>query len=148
MTLAESLKLTVFNARGVAGALGFRTHTIWRVVKYGESARSDVAEKVTPIVEGNGQPPRIHWLTGEELTVGQLNPGTAIVGPMTPKFSGGGTDIALLHGEDLGPNDKLYFRVLGPRHADGALYRKFRISEEKALRYIMYIVPVEDEGTP
>jgi hypothetical protein len=146
VTLADSLKPLLFSARAIAGGLALRTHTISRVVRYADSPRDDISEKVTPIVEANGQPPKIRWLNGEELTIAQLNPGTAEVGPMTPLFSGGGVDIALLRGDDLSVNDKLYFRITGPHHPDGALYRRLDLTDYKALHYMMKLVPVEQEG--
>jgi hypothetical protein len=142
----ERYRKLVNRKRAIPGErFALRTHSIERVVRFASSARDDISETVTPIVEANGQPPRIRWLTAEELTVGQLNPGTCEVGPITPAFGGGGTDIALLRGEDLGTNDKLYFRITGPHHADGALYRRFKLSDDKALHYTMQLVPVEQD---
>jgi hypothetical protein len=132
-------------ARAIPGSLGLRPHTLERVARFAESVREDVTEKVTPIVEANGQSPLIRWLTAEELTVGQLNPGTAEA-RFTPSFGGGGTDIALLRGDDLGPNDKLYFRITGPHHVGGALYRKAKLNDEKALHYTLQLVPVQDDA--
>lgn len=141
---ADAFRSLLYNARAVASQVaGLRPHTLTRVVKYAESSRSDVSVKRTPIVEANGQPPKIRWLTSEELTVGQLNPGTAEAGPITPAFSGGGTPIALLRGDDLSPEDKLYFEIEGPHHPHGALYRRTKLSDEKALHYTVQLVPVE-----
>jgi hypothetical protein len=145
MALAQNLLATISWARAIPGSLGLRPHTLERVVRFAESVRDDVAEKVTPIVEANGQSPLIRWLTSEEITVGQLNPGTAEA-RFTPSFSGGGTDIALLRGDDLGPNDKLYFRITGPHHVGGALYRKAKLNDEKALHYTLQLVPVQDDA--
>lgn len=144
MTAAGGFKATLFAARSIAGSMGLRPHTIERVVRLaGSTAREDIFDKVTSIVEANGQSPKIRWLKAEDITVGNLNPGTAEVGPITPKFSGGGTDIALLRGDDLGPGDKLYFRVRGPHHPNGALYRRAMLTDEKALHYTMQLIPVE-----
>jgi|1185.fasta_scaffold06046_2 hypothetical protein len=144
----DRFRAIAYRARAIAGErYGLRTHIISRVVRYADSPRDDVSEKETPIVEANGQPPKIRWLNGQELTIGQLNPGTAEVGPITPAFSGGGTALTLLSGDDLSPGDKLYFRITGPHHPNGALYRRLNQMDEKALHYTMQLAPVEQEGT-
>lgn len=146
MTLADSLKSTVFSARGVAGTLGFRTHTVEVVIRYSDgNARNELSLETTAITEGSGQPPRVRWLTDEQLTVGGLPQGTCEVGPVTPLFATGGTDIALLRGDNLQPGDKLYLRITGPRHPDGALYRITQLKAEKALRYMLQAQPVEQQ---
>ena len=148
MTLASDLLPVLYDARSIMGSLGMRPHTVTRVVRYAESPRSDLDSLETPITEANGYPPKVRWLKEEEIAVGGLSAGTVEVGPMTPKFSGGGTDIALLRGDDLQPGDKLYFRITGPQHPDGALYRKTKLVTEKALRYVLQLEPVETDARP
>lgn len=136
----------VNRARAIPGERGLRVHTLERVVKFaGDSAREDLFDKVTPIVEANGQPPKLRQITSEEATVGNLNPGTWIAGPITPEFPGGGIKLALLRGDDLTPNDKLYFRITGPEHPHGALYRRSKLSLDAALHVTLQLIPVEED---
>lgn len=132
-----------YRARAIPARRGLRPHTLERVVRVSDSPRNAIADKVTPIVEANGQPPKLRQLSSEETTVGQLNPETWEAGPITPAFPGGGTDLALLRGDDLGPNDKLYFRITGPEHPNGALFRRTKLSLDKSLHATMHLVPVE-----
>jgi hypothetical protein len=143
VTFADSLKQILYSTRAITGGLGLRPHSFTRVVRFAESSRSDVTEKRTPIVEGNGQPPKLRQMTSEETTVGQLNPQTWEAGPITPLFSGGGTDPAILRGDDLAPEDKLYFEIRGPEHPNGALFRRTKLTLDKALHFTMQLVPVE-----
>jgi len=148
MTLADDLKPIVYSARAIMGQLGMRPHRLERYVIPAETPRDDLYPRVTPIVESGGQSPKIRWLNEEEQAVGGLPRGTVEVGPITPKFTGGGTDVALLRGDDLLPPDKLYYRIVGPHHPDGALYRLTKLSDEKALRIMMQLQPVEQQETP
>ncbi len=144
MTLAERLKRTVYKGRGIAGTLGFRAHTVAIVSESysgqhtGESS-ANIDE--TPLVEGAGQPPKVRWLKDDEIALGNLAGGTIEVGPITPEFAGGGTDLDLLMGQ-LERGATRYVRITGPKHTDGALYRIAEIRAERALRYIIRAVPV------
>lgn len=143
MTLAEDLKSVVFNARGIAGSLGFRTHRVyilderWTGQHTGEGGPFPEQNE---IVEGSSQPPKVRWLTDEEIAVGGLGSGSIEVGPITPAFSGGGTDLTTIAGA-LEQNATRYLMIVGPRHPDGARYRITSIRAERALRYMIRAAP-------
>lgn len=151
MAAADPYRAILYATRAIPNLIaGLRPHTIARVVRYSNNGdpSDEIQEVETPIVEGNGQPPHIRWLKEEEIAVGNLNPGTIEAGPITPTFTGGGTDIAFLRGDDLVPADKLYFRIRGPHHPNGALYRKTKLTDDRALHYTMQLVPVESGDLP
>ena len=148
MALVDELRKTLYSARAISGQLGFRTHTVAIVnvglqgTHTGDGAR---AEWVTPITEAGGQPPKVRWLKDDERALGNMPAGTIAVGPITPAFTGGGTDLALLKGRDLTQGEVRTLRVTGPVHPDGYDYTIVAIKADKALNYVITAVPV---GTP
>lgn len=145
MSFASDLLATVWNLRGLPGQYGIRPHTVAlvQILNTGAHPGSVANEGVsTPLTEGNSQPPKVRWLKDEEIAVGALSSGTIEVGPITPAFDGGGTDLTALQGADLQTNDQLYLRITGPKHPDGALYRITDLQCERALRYMIRAVPV------
>lgn len=143
MTLADDLMATVLAGRGIAGELGFRPHTVAIVSEsyLGHTGEDPANTDETPIVEGGGQPPKVRWLKDDEIALGNLAGGTIEVGPITPAFAGGGTDLSVLAGS-LERGAIRYVRITGPKHPDGASYRITEIRAERALRYIIRAVPV------
>lgn len=131
MTLADSLKQTVFNARGIAGTLGFRTHTAALFTDFEGGGNS-----LVPLVEGSGQPPKIVWTKDEDNPHDAGPEDTIVVGPITPAFTGGGTDLELLTA-DVFAGTARYLLITGPRHPDGAKYRITNVDAQKALRYMI-----------
>ncbi len=143
-TLAESLLATVRRGRGIAGELGFRVHTATVVAESytGQHTGEDLANiDETPLLEGAGQSPKIRWLKDDEIALGNLAGGTIEIGPITPAFSGGGTDLSALAGS-LERGATRHVRITGPKHPDGARYRITEIRAERALRYMIRAVPV------
>lgn len=145
MTLAAELLPDVYEARAIAGELGFRPHTVAIVVvstpglHTGDGTRTEV---VTPITEANGQPPRVRWLKDEDLALGQLPLGTVEVGPITPAFAGGGTETDLLTGADLSVGEVRLLRITGPNHPNGADYTIRSVTADRPLRRVITAVPV------
>lgn len=145
MSLADSLKPTLYAARAIAGRLGFRTHTAALLISTtsgthtGDGSRSDVE---TPITEADGQSPRTRWLRADELAVAGLTSAAIEIGPITPEHSGGGTDLSSLQGLDLENGDVRLVRITGPMHPDGTDYRITGITADRALRYMIRAVPV------
>jgi hypothetical protein len=133
VTLADSLKATVFAARGVAGQLGFRTHRAYLLLEY-EGGTSEQTE----LVEGSGQPPRIKWEADEDENHDSNPEDLAMVGPITPAFTGGGTALSSFL-DDPPPGVSRYILIVGPRHPDGAKYRIVAVNADKALRYMVRV---------
>ncbi len=84
----------------------------------------------------------MRWLKDDEIALGQLPKGSATVGPITPSFSGGGTDLDLLNGTDLNVGQVRLLRITGPNHPNGADYTIKGVSADRALRYMITAVPV------
>lgn len=146
-SLVPNLRKTLFNARSIAGQLGFRIHRAWIVI-----ARSGAEgqytgdggrwERATELLEANGQSPKVRWLKDEEKALGQLPDGSVEVGPITPEFPGGGTAPELLTGANINVGAVRLLRIVGPQHPDGADYRITTVTLDRALRYSIRGVPV------
>jgi len=133
MTLADSLMATVYSARGIAGSLGFRTHRAQILLEL-----EGGATELTNITEGGGQPPRIEWEADEDRDHDSGPEDVANIGPITPAFPGGGTDLSLLLDEPE-PGVARYILITGPRHPNGAKYRIVSVNADKALRYMVRV---------
>lgn len=108
----------------------------------GDGTRVDVE---TDIVEAGGQPPKIRWLNDEELAVGSLQPGTVQIGPITPAFPGGGTNLGSLDGSQLEAGDVRHIWIVGPMHPQGAAYKVSKLTADRALRYVIQATPAGTE---
>lgn len=144
----DRYRAIAYRARAIAGEQhGLRPHTasiiqtIWSGAHTGDGSRS---ETETAIVEAGGQPPKIRWLNDEALALGNLAKGSVQVGPITPLFSGGGTDLVAIQGTALLAGDTLHVRITGPKHPTGALYRITKVDEDRALRYMITAEPVSE----
>jgi hypothetical protein len=145
MTLAASLRKLAFNVRAIPGQLGVRPHRVsilkrsWSGPHTGDGTRTDVE---IDIVEANGQPPKVRWLSDEQIAVGSLEAGTVEIGPITPRFVGGGTDLGTIDGSTLIKGEVRMLRIVGPQHPTGAVYQITRISADRALHYTIQATPV------
>ncbi len=149
MTLRDDILPIAFNARGIAGSLGFRPYTVAIVTQYwpdsahtGEGGSAPNGE--TTITEGGGQPPKVRWLSDKEIAFGGLSSGTIEIGPITPAFTGGGTELETIMG-DIRRGETRYVKLTGPKYPDGCRCRIVKITAEKALRYMLQVVPVTTE---
>lgn len=132
-----------FEARGIAGSLGFRPHRVYRIARYkGTSIRDVDGEEVVEIVEGDNQPPRVRWLNSEEIAVGSLAEGTIEIGAITPNDE---LD-AWLRGDGMSAGDERYIRIIGPRTSqNGDLYRVKSWNASRPLRRMIQAEPVEQQ---
>jgi hypothetical protein len=148
MTLASGLKGLAYNVRGIAGALGVRPHTVsilkrsWSGSQPGDGTQTDVE---MTIHEGGNFPPKVRWLTEEQLAVGNLGAGSVAIGPITPSFRGGGTDLSFLDGSLLEAKEARYLRITGPMHPQGAVYRIVKLTADHALHYTITASPVSNQ---
>jgi hypothetical protein len=146
-TEAEDALADLYEGRSEAGIAGFRPHSVavvattWTGQHTGEG--SGIPES-TPIVEANSQPPRVRWLNSEEIALANLGSGIVEIGPITPAFSGGGTDLETLAG-DIQTGATRYVLITGPQHPSGAIYRITDISAERPLRYMLKAAPTATE---
>ncbi len=144
MSLVNELRKTLFAARSIAGRLGFRVHTVALVKRYaiGQHTGDIDMSSLLPITEQDGYPPKTVWLDDETLALANLGAGSVDVGPITPSFPGGGTDLSKLTGANLDTGDTLHLLITGPNHPEGALYRIKEVRADKALNYRIRAVPV------
>jgi hypothetical protein len=150
VSLVSELRKTLYAARSIAGRLGFRVHTVAIVKHYSMGQHTgdiDVSD-VVPLTEQDGYPPKVSWLDDEAITLSGLGKGAVDIGPITPSFVGGGTDLSSLTGQNLSTGDTLHLLITGPMHPDGALYRVKDITAEKALNYRIRAVPVSEYSEP
>lgn len=148
MTLADSLKPLARSIRGIPGTLGIRPHSVsllereWSGTYSGDGTRTDTS---TAIVEGNGQPPKVRWLTDEDIAVGGLSAGTIEVGPITSDHDAIAR-IGDIRGDDLDAGDARYLVITGPKHPNGAKYRITEVRADRAIHYTLRARPVNQAG--
>jgi hypothetical protein len=147
MALRDDLLPLVSSVRSIAGQIGIRMHSVaivsgsWSGDHTGDGTEDQTA---TAITEAGGHPPKVRWLNDEQIAVGQLAKGTVEIGPITPSFPGGGTDLATLVGAALTRGETIHLRITGPAHPDGALYRVIDIRADRAFRYMLKASPTSE----
>jgi hypothetical protein len=145
-TLGTALRRVLSQTRSLPGRLGLRPHTVelvtasWSGDHTGDGTETAVE---STLIHAAGQPPRVHWLSSEEITVGNLPSGTVQIGPLTPTFVGGGVSRQAF-GRLLDAGDTIHLRITGPRHPDGALYRVTNAHQENATEIMLQAIPVMD----
>lgn len=141
MTLADDLKPLVYSIRAIPGDLGLRPNTISIEIETWPGTIGDDATTptitVTPIVEGSSQPPKIRWLTDEEIAIGNHGQATLEVGPVTPDFSGGGTSWDTLTGASAPANSVIRYIITGPEFPTGARFLRVGADSDRALHYTL-----------
>jgi hypothetical protein len=140
--LAQRYLPVAYSKRGIAGRLGIRPHSVAIVDKaWSGDQPGDGIEvaNTTAITEGGGEPPKVRWLNDEQKTLGGFGIGDQVVmvGPITPKFPGGGTDLSVLTGAELSNGEAHYLKITGPMHPNGAFYRVMEVQAQKALRFMI-----------
>src|SRR5512146_450707 len=114
--MRDRYKRVAWQYRNLPGIHGLRVHTVsvvtatWSGSHVGDGAET---KTTTEIVERGGLPPKIRWLSQEELTVGGLDRGTVEIGPITPDFSAGGTSFGTLLGDSLAAGGTLQLLITG-----------------------------------
>jgi len=145
VTLADDLKPLLSTIRSIPGQLGLRPYTVAIVLKeYGGDTPGDGIEQetVTEITEANGQPPKVRFLTDEELAVGGLGSGSVKVGPITPSNLSGGVSWAALTQTEAANNTVRAYRLTGPQFPDGADFMLVGSDSGRALHYTLTLAPV------
>jgi len=135
-TLAAGLRKRLFRIRSIPGCLGLRPYAIRAVgIDYGESFVTGLRSEVE-ILEGNGQNPKVRWLSAEQRTVGSYADGTIEVGPITPQEGSVGTALErLLLAPEAG--EMARFVVTGPEYPDGVNYALREIRTDHAMHYTL-----------
>lgn len=144
MSLADDLKELAHDVRAIPGELGIRPHTVsllerdWDGTYSGDGDRTDVSTEITE----SGQPPKVRWLTDEELALAGLAKGEIEIGPITADHDAI-SRIADFRGDDMDAGEAHYLIITGPKHPSGAKYRITRITAERAIHYLIRARPVD-----
>lgn len=139
MALADTLLPVAREARGIAGNLGFRPHTVAIVTEYfsGQHTGEDsIGDEIFDVVEGDGQPPRVRQLKDDEVALMGLTGSVLEIGPMTPSDA---LDEQLFGAAPKGSTR--YVRVTGPLAPNGAKFRIVGKRADRPLRRIIRVVP-------
>jgi hypothetical protein len=147
VTNIDALRKLVDRGRALPGRWGLRVFRVYVVERHWTGDRpgeGGTSEDSTELLVG-GQAPKVATLSGETIAVEQLPSDTIQIGPLTPEFSGGGTDIDILKGE-LWPTDERWLLVTGPGMGDeGTRFRIVSVRADKALRYVIRAAPLSLE---
>lgn len=146
MALVDDLLPVLFEGRGLIGEFGLYKYTVTRRLHSWSGADMSGTETVTttPIVEANGQPPKVVKPNVQELALGELAPGDFVVGPITPSFSGGGyTPIELGVGSAI-VGQVVDYLVTGPDLPDGAVYAVKAIHADNPFGYMLHLTPIAE----
>lgn len=143
--MRDRYKRIVYRYRSIPGVHGLRVHTVsvvtatWSGAHVGDGVET---KTTTEVVERGGLPPKVRWLSQEELTVGGLDRGTVEIGPITPDCSAGGTAFTTLLADSLTAGGTLQLLITGPQHPSGAVYEVTTSSGDHALHYSLQAKPV------
>lgn len=139
MGFRDNIRKLAFNLRRLPGErFQIRPYTIevhvttWSGAKPGEGVKTTTS---TPIVEAHGQPPKIRWLSDEELALAAIGSATIEVGPVTPDFPGGGTSWDTLTQASAPTNALVRYWLVGPEFPDGAYFERIGGDSSKAFGY-------------
>lgn len=136
----NSLRKLAYNVRAIPGKMGWRPYTVVVETRTYFGAERGQGPKLitsTSITEANGQPPKVRFLTDEEIALGGENKATVEVGPITPDFGGGGTSFETLYPNPLPDNTILQYVLTGPDSPNGARYRLVSVDADKAGHYLV-----------
>jgi hypothetical protein len=131
----------------MAGAYGVRQYSVavehksWSGAERGEGTATTTT---TAIAETGGVPPKVRWLSSEEVAVGGYEDGTVEIGPITPSFTGGGTSLATIL-PTLGDNATMRLVLTGPRFPTGAYCRVHKVTHDRGYQYKITATPIGAE---
>lgn len=144
MTLADDLKPLARDIRGIPGDLGIRPHSVailereWSGAYSGDGVKTDATYAIT---EGRGAPPKVRWLSDEELAVSGESSGSVDIGPITSDH-GAIARLGTIDGRNIDAGDARYIVITGPKHPNGAKYRITRVTADRAIHYMVRAAPV------
>jgi len=143
---AEDLKALVYDVRSIPGEMGLRVYQAWIVVgtwNGDNTGRGARAQDLIPILEGNGQSPKIRVMNTEELALSGLGKGSMKIGPITAPFAGGGNPWAAAKAT-VESGQTLHIKVVGPDLPNGALFLVKSWNADHALHETLVISPVAE----
>jgi hypothetical protein len=146
-SLRDELLPVVDEARAIAGELGFRPYQVWlRTVKYSGTRVGEGTATVTEkrLLVG-GKDPKVQIRKSADVVAGtpEFQEITYDVGPLTPQFAGGGTDINDIGPDNTGVPTEVFFVLKGPGlPSAGLLCRRFGDQVDRPLRYMIHLKSV------
>jgi len=146
MSFADSLKTLAYNARAIPGQLGIRPYSVSiRLSTWAGDHVGDGVETVTvtPILEANGQNPKVRFLNEEQTALGGLVRGSLTVGPITPDPAG--SPFSTLTQQGAQDGSTLLYIVTGPEFPTGARYQLVSATSDRALHYTLTLSPIADK---
>lgn len=148
MTFKDDLRAICYSARAIPGQLGMREYSVTVVQETwgggtetwggGERGQGTPTRTETPILEADGQNPKVRQLNTEEVALGGYGRGTWRIGPITPDFPGGGTlRSALL--PDPADNTLVFFVLTGPAYPTGQRFTVVDVTDHRAFQFLVTV---------
>jgi hypothetical protein len=101
---------------------------------------------MVPLVEGDGQPARVEWLSSEQLALGGYAAGSVRVGPITPYFEvdgvGYGTRRESILASDAASGDQVQYRVIGGQFPAGKVFELKSFDDGSTTAFYLTLEPV------
>jgi len=150
MTPRDRLRRIAHRARAIPNRYGLRPYTVsvvvttWPGANTGRGTESRVA---TPITEAGGAPPKVRELNAEELALNNMGSGSVRVGPITPSFPGGGTDISVIK-PLLTAGQTVHLLLEGPGFPARGYYEIKDVQTDHGLHWTIIASPVQSASAP
>lgn len=147
MAFLDDLRSIATRARAIPGSLGLRPYTVavlrraWSGEHLGEGMR---VETTTALTEHDGQPPKVRWLSSEQMALAGYEQATIEIGPMTPQGADGGVLLSDLTASDVGRRTEVFFVITGPEFPDGAKFVAVNVRHDRAIHYTVRAQRVAD----
>lgn len=144
MTLRDDLLGDIDDIRGIPGELGLRLFTVTVLTRASVGARPGVGSSVdataTLAVARGSFDARVRNLTSKDVIAsgGLYTDQDVKVGPFTPPFDGGGTEISVFDPASTGSGLEVYFKITGPGYsADGDWFKRIASDTSKPFAYTL-----------
>lgn len=149
-TLKDDLLPLIDELRGLPGELGFRPYQVWvRTVEWSGHRAGNGVSKVTDarLSVGNGQDPKVKKVHRNDVVGGKLESVDAVydIGPLTPKYSGGGVANEVLNPSPTADNQavEVFYLIKGDgMPADGLLCKRLGDDNDRALRRMVRVASI------
>jgi hypothetical protein len=142
----DRLRRIADRVRAIPGRrFGLRPYTV--AVRVRSSSGTYVGEgtlttSTTDILVGGDQPPKVRFLSEEQLALGGFAKGSVEVGPVTPNYPTGGMMIASLMATAATAGQEVHFILTGPLYPSGGNFVLQKTGTDRALRYMLTLSPV------
>lgn len=138
MSFRDDLRTVVAEIRSIPNEFGVRPYSVAvRVNEWSGDERGDgdqtstKTSTTTAITEANGAPPKVRWLTDEQLALAGVEHGAELieVGPITP----GNTLHATI--TQTPTNGTVEWIVTGPRYPSGAIFTMKELKDHRGYQF-------------